>query len=1007
MEFHRAQEILEKIINEVERYELNEKNSFFVFPFDLIAGYITNTDIGVNTTQTISDYSTFQRIFTGRENLIARWTDSTIIKNNDKKDNNIEYYFDRTSQVGRYFRGYSFEKQMGAIFNPSPIDNAFIQQSNKETLQMIVYEELNAKDLFKLYIVSEFLNNTEDPEWYYITKIIKYRKPNGEFFSTYLELSSLNIHLADTGQAINTLIQRGAIGAGYVWPKISADNQSVMIDNDRILHVGVDSIQSAYNGTGAWGSLFAYGRPISQPIFNVVDQKWEDKIYAPRLLLPYNLLTPTPSKIFTRQGSEGDYFFSQISTPQLETTYADWSKKRQAQLNPALLNAYEGLLNTNQLLEDLEKTNISSNPDNSLAPKFSLWNNNWKIQLQSWIINKTDPTKKNEVNLIEPSITHPLNYSLGGSSVAGEIIKDDSGEIYKSDYIQLANGSQKVKLLINQLLAHNIFILKKYTTLPMSIRHNTIWNFRNIPFIGGILSHLTGGIYFGWKNSNINFQSEPLMLLIPTTMVRYGLSTMAEEPKKVCVRIPLELFTSKSEFASAVYGGIPAINVIMKTSLTDRFACAYTGKNPKYQSENFCYVYNTNQLGQLTKNREVYAIYNWQNKVATEKVMPLINDPQRVSERVFWNGTSYPVEPLNHKNKYIIDSLVNYCLSKVSQQWTCYSDDIEIFNSVQKSFSEFAGSIRDWNNSLLTSKITPTNISPMKYPHDLITPTHPSIPKLIIEFPAFKNMGFKQQKYKNRQLDGSSPPIKNTSYIWLLFASKINPFISPNRYSNKIHMTFQNWKVNSVNEIMWLDSIVKPISTEATMPTNWKSYSNLIVDILDNYGKPKKLNIPVSQLKKGNVVTYYMNEVNNRVNVEIAENPRGKDNPSKAKWTYALIKVPPVKLAWWVSGKSGEEWKLLNVWDQWYVKYEIKVIKKRKLVIKMFYGLTYISWPTPDKNYTFDIDWPPPGPPPNKNYTFDKVSDTKVIIPIDKISLPFEFTTNGSQKIVSVKLFPN
>ena len=73
----------------------------------------------------------------------------------------------------------------------------------------------------------------------------------------------------------------------------------------------------------------------------------------------------------------------------------------------------------------------------------------------------------------------------------------------------------------------------------------------------------------------------------------------------------------------------------------------------------------------------------------------------------------------------------------------------------------------------------------------------------------------------------------------------------------------------------------------------------------------------------------------------------------------------------------------------------------------MFYGLTYISWPTPDKNYTFDIDWPPPGPPPNKNYTFDKVSDTKVIIPIDKISLPFEFTTNGSQKIVSVKLFPN
>lgn len=54
--------------------KLTKDNSFLVFPFELIAGYITSTENGIrqNDNVIIEDYSNFQRVFTGLENMLAQ-----------------------------------------------------------------------------------------------------------------------------------------------------------------------------------------------------------------------------------------------------------------------------------------------------------------------------------------------------------------------------------------------------------------------------------------------------------------------------------------------------------------------------------------------------------------------------------------------------------------------------------------------------------------------------------------------------------------------------------------------------------------------------------------------------------------------------------------------------------------------------------------------------------------------------------------------------------------------
>ncbi len=58
----------------VPKYNLTKDNSFLIFPFNITMGYITSTENGIrqNDSVNVFDYSTFQRVFTGLENVLAQ-----------------------------------------------------------------------------------------------------------------------------------------------------------------------------------------------------------------------------------------------------------------------------------------------------------------------------------------------------------------------------------------------------------------------------------------------------------------------------------------------------------------------------------------------------------------------------------------------------------------------------------------------------------------------------------------------------------------------------------------------------------------------------------------------------------------------------------------------------------------------------------------------------------------------------------------------------------------------
>ena len=178
-----VQEVFEKTINRnIDRFKLTKDNSFVIIPFDLYAGFVSNSEIGVHSENIeVKDFSTFQRIFTGRENLLAVWTNSTSIKNNGSKDK--EFFFDRKRKVGDYFRAYGFTKEGGTSFTPSPMDNQFIQENPTGSIDCTTYREFTEKDKFKLYIVPKFTEGTDDNLWMYLIDFKTNKNPEtGKFF---------------------------------------------------------------------------------------------------------------------------------------------------------------------------------------------------------------------------------------------------------------------------------------------------------------------------------------------------------------------------------------------------------------------------------------------------------------------------------------------------------------------------------------------------------------------------------------------------------------------------------------------------------------------------------------------------------------------------------------------------------------------------------------------------------------------------------------------------------
>lgn len=512
----------------VPKYNLTKDNSFLIFPFNITMGYITSTENGIrqNDSVNVFDYSTFQRVFTGLENVLAQWQNAYKVEK--KKDNDT--FLTKEYVVGKSIRGYVPQETLSASFQPTSISGDFLAEFTEETFTIHSYDDLTEEDLFKLYIIPEL----KEEKWLYVTNAEKLFLPNGELHHVEITLSTLNNQIAKTGQAIEEYVQRSAPGEGYAWPLVNK-NGDVSVDLQRNKDIPVTSVQIEGAGAIAMGTIYAMGRITNRENVNGSKRNvFNPKIEAPRILMPLRLETAIPSPVNTRPSAETDWLVGNM-TPGLEEDYKDWKDQFQGNFDPTTRSQYEGMLRATD-----KKALENSNPINEGTRNNLLWDPNWVIS-----VNKTYNTQTN--------------------ALTGNELK--------------LNGN----LTMSQILAHNIFGLDPYTAMPMNVQQNVSWSLRNVPLIGGFLSSLTFGIPIGWQDTSIKVRmTGGVLLAIPASTKDYA-NVLVEQGDGV--KIGLETFTDESAKNDAIeFSGIKATGSIWKAQLTHRSSKTINGNEYKFDN---------------------------------------------------------------------------------------------------------------------------------------------------------------------------------------------------------------------------------------------------------------------------------------------------------------------------------------------------------------------------------------------------------------------------------------
>lgn len=504
-----------------KKIELNKDNAYQICPFNIIGGFITSTENGIvsNDNSFIEDYSTFQRVFTGLENLLVVWEDAFLVQ---KDTEDATHLTKIPNFAGRTFWGSVNSVIDGATFEPSPIDNVFLQETTNQTITVFSYEEITDADLYKLYLIPKLNGN----KWMYISNSVKYYNTAKEFEHVEITFTSLNEKIAQTGGAVEQFVHRSAPGEGYAWPLI---NKNGIIETDPVLlrDRPITSMQDEFSCGAAINTIFAYGRPVNTEITNnIITYKFNEKIEASRLLLPYAIETPQTSILNTKPATESNFYYGHFK-PTLWSNFDNWKKPIQANYDLEQQNKYEGVL----VATDTTKLK-NSNPvlPNDETHNHILWDNQWRVN------------PDNEYEIINAMAKDKL--------------------------------SLKKDMNINEILAHNYFASAHIENLPLEIEQNITWHAKDIPLIGGFLNKLSLGIPWGWQNHAIRIGIKSIGFLIPVSTVEYGNKTM-DTPTDV--QIPLSIFTGKQQGEQYETAGLNDIGTSIKIGLTDLFNITIQG----------------------------------------------------------------------------------------------------------------------------------------------------------------------------------------------------------------------------------------------------------------------------------------------------------------------------------------------------------------------------------------------------------------------------------------------
>lgn len=684
------------------------KNGDLIYPFEVKMGYVASTEEGYVFKSNVSDYGRFERIWTGYEQSLIQWENSTFAVANTENTNIADIAKNGIGVKKQYLAGESFLAKLDTDMQENQIDkygfdNDFLVDRDVITLTYNTNKIFNESDVFKFYIIPSKHGKTI----FRITNINSHPTNDDKTIAySTITLTSLNENLSASGIAVNQFIQFSAPGEGYAFPKeikryelgylpvaqyktihdittivagveyvvesfrneglstviwdavnkqfnSIANKQGYTLDETYLRNRPIKTVQVEIFGKGLLSDVYAYGRELTPK-----NNSNGEKIDQSHLLLIDTPHSPISSqqeatRPLARNTKYYNVFDSKIN---VSTWWKDWKEAQTQSVNPGKKKEYDGFL---QMFYGTQTKIIPTGMDKFLGALETIGGG---------IL--TAATGSNVgISMIEDGVS-AWKTTKSASDGKISLFVDKNGQ-----------------LDISTFNTYNYIVNRDTQRLPFDFTETIPWTLKNIPLIGGLLDKITFGLPFSWaQTTQLTRENYTIRGIVPSTLVDtftsiYGVKDggKTKEGKKEITSqysvIPLETlgddtgeeFFSNGDFATS-----------MRFSITDKY------KNTKPKGSNLIIVGE----GQIRDTRNID--------------IRLDGETETEYENRQFNLTG--MTPLSTTSQFTLDAIGLHFLGKADVKITCFDNsDQPVYTTVFKTNSKLTGSIRDWNTTIKLS----------------------------------------------------------------------------------------------------------------------------------------------------------------------------------------------------------------------------------------------------------------------------------------------------------------
>lgn len=659
-----------------------EKSALFPFcPFTIIMGIVNTTQSGyVGNNSIVNNYTSFTQVFTGREPILAEWTncheDTQIITPTTDPEFRDKQYWNKKFKVGDTFWGIleqdniaggtsgggmvSFNPRKNIVLTASlniEENKPFFESITNRMYNLFVLPKINIFDLPNIITQPQTILDQDDREFYRISNIeIVYNAEGKDPVWATITFSSVNDDFAKTGLAINQFVQLGAPGEPVCFPYWDATKGDVTIDPTLMsAKNGVTHAQIAYYGCAAISGISFMGRKIdSDTLTQDKDGNWIYRVIAPHDIIPYKFQPAIYDNLHFNAVPETNYFACEKAVPTVIEALESWESRFKAQYNPFAgeIARFEGYY-----LNDSGKTEATNVVDPITKCYQSYWDEGF-LSDKGW--GEADEKHK----------TASSPYFYANPSYIDKTFPNKLIGI--TDFVRnsMLNKSFGLWLWLNNHL------MIPFTQLPTSLTQLTPMSLDQIPIIGSFLNKVTLGMNVGWGN---NKDFLPIVSTIPTI-------------------VPCEMYeVSKSMLSTytTIAGAIPFD--FLKNSTTDTPASLFgTTTHTSALCFNLTHFINI-------KPTLFAGGYGGLTTISTRE----LKQPTPTNDGLFLIEPSVtPVEPA--KYGYIIDQVITHVIAKTPYKLSFFSEPETPLNLVTlndmvwqgtySAISMMTDNIRQWQN---------------------------------------------------------------------------------------------------------------------------------------------------------------------------------------------------------------------------------------------------------------------------------------------------------------------